>query len=144
MRKITPPPLLLLNGCKLSYFIDWRCLKLHCRIMHGTWSHSQTILSYILTHCVLVPRKWIGRLESNEWGEPTATYRWTGLSLRNSWLKFKTSGYFGGIYRIYPILVKKTKRSQNATGWTCTHLAFDRLCPKNISRHCSNLNYFYK
>ena len=26
------------------------------------------------------------------WDDPTASYRWAGLSLRNNWFKFKTSG----------------------------------------------------
>ena len=54
---------------------------------------------------------------SNEWGEPTAGYRWTGECLRNNRLKFKSSekftDRFRGIYRIFLKSIKETPKVVN-------------------------------
>ena len=49
------------------------------------------------------------RFDVNEWGEPAPSYKWTGLSLGNNWLKLETSGKLRitlkGIQRIHVKLI---------------------------------------
>ena len=59
------------------------------------------------------------------------------LSLRNKWLKFKSSGglpiIFGEFMEYYLKLIKKTERSQHVLGWTWIQLGFWPIMPKNLS-----------
>ena len=51
-------------------------------------------------------------------GDPTASCRWAGLSLRNNWSKFKTSGksldLFRRIYKRYLKLMRRTGRNKTS------------------------------
>ena len=64
----------------------------------------------------------------NEREEPTTSYRWTGLSLRSNWLKFKTSGRLPIVWeecREYTSRVIKIEKSKDHP--TCNWLELETL-----------------
>ena len=82
----------------------------------------------------------------DEWGEPTASYKMNRLSLRNNWLKFRTSEktthHFRGIYGIYPNYLFNYFKKTNCKSTTCnrldleTHLlGFGPIMPQNLPGH---------
>ena len=101
-------------------------------MLHGIYLHP------ILSSCckptlVEEAQHYIITLPLNEWGEPTASYRWTGWAweitgwssrLQENYLSFKEESMRYTLHQL-----RKAERSQRVTGWTWNSLTMLKTLP---------------
>ena len=80
------------------------------------------------------------RILTYDQGEPAISYKWTGWSSRLQ----ENCRLFRGIYRIYPNVIKESRRMSTCNRLVLQTLGSQPVVPKNLTDHCVLTDYAQK